>query len=165
VEDCVSIDANRWTRAGIQKADVHTAGSRLLTDRSGSVFTVNYEVDTLNLACPSVRLWYSWVWTATRQHGLADYRVSLSATQPRFGGLRWWFLCPLIVKGRPCNRRVGKLYLPPRAHYFGCRHCHELTYRSCQESRKYDSLYRLIAREMGEETTTVKRLMRRFWED
>jgi hypothetical protein len=28
---------------------------------------------------------------------------------------------------------VGKLYLPPGARYFGCRRCHELTYRSCQE--------------------------------
>ena len=28
---------------------------------------------------------------------------------------------------------MGKLYLPPGARYFGCRRCHELTYRSCQE--------------------------------
>ena len=29
---------------------------------------------------------------------------------------------------------MGKLYLPPGGRYFGCRHCHDLTYRSRQES-------------------------------
>lgn len=50
-------------------------------------------------------------------------QVWLTATRPRFGGLRWWFVCPLVVKGRSCKRRVGKLYLPPHGRYFGCRHC------------------------------------------
>jgi hypothetical protein len=68
----------------------------------------------LDLACPSVRLWYSWVWTSIQQQESADYRVRLTATRPRFGGLRWWFVCLLIVNGRPCNRRVGKFHLPPR---------------------------------------------------
>jgi hypothetical protein len=38
-----------------------------------------------------------------------DYRVCLTTTRPRFGGLRWWFVCPLTKAGRPCTRRVGKL--------------------------------------------------------
>jgi len=64
------------------------------------------------------------------------YDVRLTTTRPRFGGLRWWFLCPLLSDGRPCGRRVGKLYLPPRGRYFGCRQCHNLTYKSCQEHDK-----------------------------
>jgi hypothetical protein len=40
------------------------------------------------------------------------------------------------VNGRPCQRRVGKLYLPPGGRYYGCRHCHALTYTSCQEHDK-----------------------------
>jgi hypothetical protein len=71
-----------------------------------------------------------------------DYRVGLEATRPRFGGLRWWFLCPLVVRGVPCGRRVGKLYLPPGGRYFGCRHCHDLTYRSAQEHDKRVDLFR-----------------------
>jgi hypothetical protein len=31
---------------------------------------------------------------------------------------------------------VGKLYLPPHCRYFGCRHCHDLTYTSCQQHDK-----------------------------
>jgi hypothetical protein len=57
---------------------------------------------------------------------------------------------------------VGKLYLPPGGRYYGCRHCHELTYTRCQESRKYGGLFRRIAGEMGADFATVKRIMNRM---
>jgi hypothetical protein len=60
-----------------------------------------------------------------------EYPVHLTTTRPHYGGTRWWFLCPLSRYGRPCGRRVRKLYLGGR--YFGCRDCHDLTYRSRQE--------------------------------
>jgi hypothetical protein len=77
-----------------------------------------------------VRLSY----TVTDAGKSVDYHVRLAVTRPHFGGCRWWFLCPLIVNDRPCGRRVAKLYL--RGKYFGCRHCHDLTYTSCQEHNK-----------------------------
>lgn len=52
-------------------------------------------------------------------------------TPCNFGGHRKWLKCML------CGRKVAKLYL--RGKYFACRHCHKLTYRSCQES---DSRFR-----------------------
>ena len=58
--------------------------------------------------------------------------IQLQTTAMQFGGSRYWFTCPLSLDGVDCNRRVGKLYLPPGATYFGCRKCHELTYQSCQ---------------------------------
>ena len=61
-----------------------------------------------------------------------DYPVCLTATPCRYGGKRWWFICPLIKNGYACNRRVLKLYLGG-GKYFGCRHCYNLTYESCQE--------------------------------
>jgi hypothetical protein len=48
------------------------------------------------------------------------------------------------------------LYLPPRARYFGCRHCHDLTYTSCQESHKYDGVYRRLAASTGYDLDTVR---------
>lgn len=162
VEDCLSIDANHWQREGILKAKICQTGSCRWTYRSGNRFTVNYQVVTLDLACPFVRLWYSWTRTSTRQSESAEYSVPLSATRPRFGGLRWWFICPLIVKGRTCGRRVGKLHLPPGARYFGCRQCHSLTYTSCQESHKYDRLYRFMAKNLGWDIDAVKRMMGRI---
>lgn len=61
-----------------------------------------------------------------------DYTVRLVTTRCHLGGVRWWFVCPLVHDGVACGRRVRKLYLGGR--YFGCRHCHNLTYRSTQES-------------------------------
>lgn len=71
-----------------------------------------------------------------------DCPISLTFTILSWGAKRWWFTCPLMKNGIPCNQRVGKLYLPPGYQYFGCRHCYELTYTSCQESHKYDSFYK-----------------------
>jgi len=62
-----------------------------------------------------------------------EYIISVDATRPFIGGVRYWFRCPVEHDGRPCGRRVKKLYLPPGEQIFGCRYCHDLTYRSCQE--------------------------------
>jgi hypothetical protein len=62
--------------------------------------------------------------------------VRPTTTPTQLGGRRFWFICPLIVRGMACNRRVGNLYLPPGTRYFGCRKCHNLTYRSCQEAHQ-----------------------------
>jgi hypothetical protein len=86
----------------------------------------------------------------------------LVTTRTRLGGIRWWFLCPLMAEGSPCGRRVGKLYLPPAGRYFGCRNCQQLTYTSCQESRKYDGLWRRMALDLGEDFATLKRRMNRI---
>jgi hypothetical protein len=67
--------------------------------------------------------------------------IRLEATPTQFGGRRWWFICPLIVRGIACNRRAGKLYLPPGVKYFGCRKCHDLTYRSAQEAHQRERLF------------------------
>jgi hypothetical protein len=58
--------------------------------------------------------------------------ILLSSTVPNFGGVRWWFICPLIEDGLACKRRVKKLFLPPGETYFGCRACYRLTYESAQ---------------------------------
>ena|SRR5260370_19481903 len=58
--------------------------------------------------------------------------ILLSSTVPNFGGVRWWFICPLIEDGLACKRRVKKLFLPPSETYFGCRACYRLTYESAQ---------------------------------
>jgi hypothetical protein len=67
--------------------------------------------------------------------------IRLQTTPTQFGGQRWWFTCPLMSRGVDCNRRIGKLYLPPGARYFGCRICHDLTYQSCQEAHQQERLF------------------------
>jgi hypothetical protein len=85
-----------------------------------------------------------------------EERVELQTTPSAVDSVRWWFTCPLIVNGRSCGRRVGKLYLPPGSRYFGCRHCYDLTYRSCQESHRYDRLFERLASETGLDRRLVK---------
>ena len=71
----------------------------------------------------------------------------LTTTRPHFGGRRWWFQCPLVVNGVPCRRRCRILYKPYGSRYFGCRHCHRLTYRSRQIHRNviYEGFDRALA--------------------
>jgi len=68
-------------------------------------------------------------------------KARLDWTPCHFGGRRWWFICPLVVNGRVCNRRVGSLHLGSRK-YFGCRHCYNLTYESSKESHRFDRVFR-----------------------
>jgi hypothetical protein len=68
---------------------------------------------------------------------------------------RYWFICPLKV----CGRMTAKLYLPNGASYFGCRKCYNLTYESCNESHRFDSLFRRMGAGRGE---TLKETERRL---
>lgn len=153
VEDCLALDANRWMREGILRFGVHLTGSWRWVYHSGRECSISYEVNMRGGDRPVVQLFY------TGPQGSVEQPVALTTTRPRFGGLRWWFTCPLVEDGRPCRRRAGKLYLPPRARYFGCRSCYRLTYTSCQESHKYDGMYRLLAQDTGYDLATVKRAM------
>ena len=141
VEQCRSLDAGRWMREDILKAGVrHAGGWCWFRDaaRTQRTADISYEVNTSD-APPWLRLSY----TFAASGEAVDYRVPLVTTRPRFGGLRWWFVCPLVVGGRPCGRRAGKLYLPPGGRYFGCRRCHELTYESVQRhDARVDALRR-----------------------
>lgn len=134
VEDCYSLDTNLLAHEGKLRAGIHYFGGwqwqdTITGDRASSL---GYEVDTTNSANSWVRLFY----TITRTRQTVNYKISLTTTLPHFGGRRWWFICPLVVKNKYCNRRVGKIHLPPYGRYYGCRHCYDLTYRSCQESDK-----------------------------
>jgi hypothetical protein len=80
---------------------------------------------------PTVTLLYRW-----QGKDSVETHIRLVTTATQFGGRRFWFVCPLTVDGVPCNRRVGKIHLPPGGKYFGCRKCHNLTYRSCQEAHQ-----------------------------
>src|SRR5262245_7710346 len=57
-----------------------------------------------------------------------DDKIYLATTQPHFGGLRWWFVCPRL------NRRVRKLYLPLGGRHFWSRGAYQLAYASQRET-------------------------------
>jgi hypothetical protein len=66
--------------------------------------------------------------------------VPLKWTPCNFGGERPWFLCPGVVNGVRCGRRVAILYGPGR--YFLCRHCYDLTYQSRRDNKMDRALHK-----------------------
>jgi hypothetical protein len=83
-------------------------------------------------------------------------------TRPTYGGVRWWFVCPLVRRDGGPPRRVAKLYLPRGGRYFGSRVAYGLTYASCQESGKFQGLFRHLAAEMGSDEAVVRRALNRL---
>lgn len=158
VEECRVLSAARLMHLGMLRSNIRWPNSVTWTDvaTGKTVSRIGFDVDT-GPDSGSVRLHY----TQSRTGQAMDYHVNLTTTPLPWGGLRWWFICPLTRHGRFCSRRVGKLYLPSGAYYFGCRHCYDLTYTSCQESHKYDSMFAGIGAPMGLSARDVAKLLKR----
>ena len=62
--------------------------------------------------------------------------IALIRTACRYGGWRYWLVCP------DCGRRCLIVYRPGGYGLsgFACRECHHLTYESAQEAHRYDRL-------------------------
>lgn len=146
VEDCKSISITFLTRhdyfCGLRTGGIEWKNAS--GDVTGSI-SVQVSVEAGNPDDSYARLYYTHT-SFEKEETELDYKVQLVTTPCNFGGVRYWFICPLWIDGRQCGRRVAKLYLPPGGKYFGCRHCYNLTYKSCQDSHKFDRLYSLIAK-------------------
>jgi hypothetical protein len=105
---------------------------------------VGIEVVTMNDE-DYLRIQYTQTSRRTGEKKDFDYKVNLLTTRCYFGGVRYWFKCPLSKSGVPCGRRVGVLYKD--GDYFGCRHCHNLTY----ESRNLSRIFRLFGRPINDD--------------
>jgi len=136
VEQCVTLDVNRLAKEGVLRdgvwgsvswrdsEGVSVAFLTVFGPAGGGVFRISYTLRDLDEG-------------ATEDIVIP---IRLQTTRPHLGGVRWWFTCPLIVDGVACERRVAKLYLPPNDRHFGCRICHDLTYRSCQQAHQLERL-------------------------
>ena len=88
-----------------------------------------------------------------------EQRIRLTASACNYGGVRYWFECPVVKDGMYCGNRCAKLYLPDGQLYFGCRECYDLTYQSCQKSHKYDNLDKHLA-DIDMDSLTMTQVMR-----
>lgn len=134
VEACKELDIGSWQRKGyFDNAPVSLTFSWNRGDRSlGSI-----GVAVLNRN--SIRLHYdSWIGDNRSNAKSLDYPIPVSWTECNFGGKRPWFICPGMVNGQACRRRVAKLYLD--GSYFLCRHCHDLTYETRQTGKQDQAL-------------------------
>jgi hypothetical protein len=153
VEECLVLSMADLVRQQFVVPRGWTSGS-LSWKRTGEAepfATIGFEAD-ISASCAWMRLHY------TANGNPVDYRVRLTSTRPNFGGVRWWFVCPLVRADGGPPRRVAKLYLPPGQVYFGSREAHGLTYTSCQES--HDRLFRKIAAEIGTSEAMRRRALK-----
>jgi len=158
VESCLQLDIHKLMRLGIVREGAHTTGSLQWHNLvAGTVAgECRYWVDCRLTDAAAMGIKYQ-----TRDGEWVMQMIPLGTTRPNYGGLRWWFQCPLKgLSGRRCGRRVGKLYLPPGEAYFGCRACHELTYQSRQEHRCGLGLLGPLAERTGREVKGVRRMMK-----
>ncbi len=123
VESCRAIDVNRLHREGCLRPGWWGGWQ---WNRDGEkVASINLcaEEDLLHLAyraCIASGDWED-----------VEETVRIVRVPCRFGGTRPYFICPGVVNGIPCGRRVVKLHGPERC--FLCRHCYRLAHASQSE--------------------------------
>jgi len=141
VEDCKSISTKFLNEHKYFNGGVRWGGMswRRNDQKTGSI---GFTVSTVN-GDEYIRFQYTQTDKHIGKKTDLDYKARLEWTSCYFGGRRWWFICPLVVNGRSCGRRVGSLHLG-NGKYFGCRHCYNLTYESSKESHKFDRLFRSL---------------------
>jgi hypothetical protein len=139
VEEGLTLDLASMARAGcfVPWYSGRTTWSRGERQTASIGYTVRPEGEGLLLL-----LRHTWTPWGAEEAREVELPVRLEQQPMRFGRVRWWGRCPLMMNGRPCNRRIGKLYSPPGSAYFGCRVCHGLTYASAQEHDKRVSALR-----------------------
>jgi hypothetical protein len=131
VEACRSLDVNRMHQAGCLEP--------------GWVGSWQWSVDGERVAWISARvgndalhLSYRFSSGGSEWEDVAE-TVRIVRKSCRFGGTRPYFICPGVVNGVFCGRRVAKLHGPGR--YFLCRHCYRLAHAS-QSENVWDRLLR-----------------------
>jgi hypothetical protein len=121
IEDCLRIDTSIFLND--LKPNRLNNKSKTLSWKSG--FALKYEVLSEGIILDYVK----------NGHNFNVAIVSHKLVQPK-GGYRRVFACPFFN----CASKCRVLYMPPGAQIFGCRKCHNLTYLSCRDSHKFDSL-------------------------
>jgi hypothetical protein len=115
VEDCRSVSISFLKKHGYLSEPCCMSGTIVWTNRfSERASSIGIMVDTLyNVGY--VKFSYTVTDRNTGEKTDYDYKVQLTTTPCNFGGVRYWFICPLSKNDVYCGRRVGKLYCAPGA--------------------------------------------------
>jgi hypothetical protein len=155
VEDCRRIEATWLKKHGYFKESKDGTITWTVNSYENSRSRISIEVDQVLM---QMRLIYTQTsWSGEKRD--MNYTHGLLTTNCNYGGKRHWFECYLRVGGVYCGRRVGVLYKPPGAWYWGCRHCHNLTYESRRDKYRKFALFSKIFK-LDEMTELIKP---RYW--
>ena len=109
VEDCLALDVRSWWRDGWLKSGTGFTTTWWRRDRKESSIGVRVHGEAGAERDRAVELSYSRGPEGHKED--VSYAVPLSWTPCNFGGSRPWFVCPGVLEGVSCGRRVAKLYL------------------------------------------------------
>jgi hypothetical protein len=123
VESCRSIDVNGLHRAGCLRPGWRGGWQWTRDGEKVASITLRAETDRLHLSY-RVRIGGG-KWEEVEE------TVRVLRVPCRFGGARPYFICPGVVNGISCGRRVAKLHGSGR--FFLCRHCYRLAHASQSE--------------------------------
>ena len=123
VESCRSIDVNRLHKVGCLVPGWWGSWQWTRDGEKVASIILRAETDCLHLSYRA-RIGGS-EWEDVEE------TVRIVRVPCRFGGSRPYFICPGVVNGVICGRRVAKLHGLGR--YFLCRHCYRLAYASQSE--------------------------------
>jgi hypothetical protein len=170
VEDCLPLSIDKLLRErNLVAGQVMTGVLTWTTTRE------NRALELLTYSSDLTANDHGWL-RITSLDGRQVDQIRLTTTIPRFGGRRWWFVCPFT------GARVGKLFRPAGVKRFAGRKAHGLAYRSQREdgietshnrveraARKLGNEYRAFGkvqprRPKGMHHRTYARLMMAFWE-
>jgi len=120
-----------WLTKGLYKT--HTNRNTVMTwGNSSSKSYFKLEIDIHKKNC--MKFMYSIQDHHSKREKKYQYKVKLLETPCNFGGVRYWFECPVCRK----NKRVAVLYL--NEDKIGCRECQNLTY-ACRNLSGIRKLY------------------------
>jgi hypothetical protein len=123
VESCRSLDVNRLHREGC--LEVGWSGNWQWTRDGERIAWISLRAEMGRIVLSYRYRRNGGDWQDVKEH------IEIEHVPWRFGGSRPYFICPGVVNGVTCGRRVVKLYGPGR--YFLCRHCYRLAYASQSE--------------------------------
>ena len=146
VEECRSLDIRRFHRAGLLKLGCRFSWS---WSRAGRQIASIGGVALGSSRPEQVVLLFRYRSGPSAEWEDVQEPVELDWTPCNFGGERPWFVCPGVVNGVACGRRVAVLHAAGK--YFLCRHCYDLAYQSQRDNKMYRALHRAqdIRRRLG----------------
>ncbi len=124
VEDCLSLNANFLHRQGSLRPG--SAGHLTWTRNGKRVSSIGFRMEGNRLILIYRHRSYGDKWEDVKEP------IHVVRNPCRFGGTRPYLICPGVMNGVVCGRRVVKLYASDK--YYFCRHCYRLKYTSQYEN-------------------------------
>lgn len=145
VEECLTLDLAQLMRLGPMRDGLAGKGFLEWRQDGEAIGSVRFRLDLR--AAEAARLVLAYCVAVDGGQRSVSQRIRLVFTVPRFGGRRWWMLCPVT------GERVRCLHLLPGADRFTSRKAWGLSYRVerlGRSDRPFERLFRVQRKLAGD---------------